>query len=102
MKTQKNLFTVHFSFLKYQDASLRHDSCTEDKRSVDAFFHTALLPLFDTCGDTGTEVLLQVKAWETQRLQRNFLMQRFNTVDERESGDYFPMGPLSSLVLPPN
>ena len=87
MKTQKNLFTVHFSFLKYQDASLRHDSCTEDKRSVDAFFPTALLLMFDICGNTGTEVLLRVKAWKTQRLQRNLLMQQFSTVDERESGD---------------
>ena len=69
---------------------------------LDAFFHTALLPLFDTCGDTGTEVLLQVKAWETQRLQRNLLMQRFSTVDERESRDYFLVGPLLSLILPPS
>ena len=58
--------------------------------------------MLSPCGGTGTEVLLQLKAWETQRLQRNLLMQRFSTVDERESGDYFPMGPLSSLILPPN
>ena len=68
----KNLFTVHFSCLKYQDASLRHDSCTEDKRSVDAFFHTALLPLFDTCGDTGTEVLLQLPEEPCEGLEITF------------------------------